>query len=132
MSKILRFARLCENSDSNAIPEKPSLIHRAGATISIGGMILVSPFSPSVRVFTQSLARDDNSLSSAVHLRHAAPAHTKQRCSVVHPGDSMKLYTYLNYGGNCRQAFEFYEQHLGGKITFITTHGEMPQPTEVP
>ena len=44
----------------------------------------------------------------------------------------MKLYTYLNYGGNCRQAFEFYEQHLGGKITFITTHGEMPQSTEVP
>ena len=29
----------------------------------------------------------------------------------------MKLYTYLNYGGNCEQAFRFYEQHLGGKIT---------------
>jgi PhnB protein len=27
----------------------------------------------------------------------------------------MKLYTYLNYGGNCRQAFQFYEEHLGGK-----------------
>ena len=36
----------------------------------------------------------------------------------------MKLYTYLNYGGNCRQAFEFYAQHLGGKITMLTTHGE--------
>ena len=24
----------------------------------------------------------------------------------------MKLYTYLNYGGNCRQAFEFYSEHL--------------------
>lgn len=36
----------------------------------------------------------------------------------------MKLYTYLNYGGNCRQAFEFYVQHLGGTITAITTHGE--------
>ena len=35
----------------------------------------------------------------------------------------MKLYTYLNYGGNCRQAFEFYVEHLGGKITEITTHG---------
>src|SRR5688500_1117827 len=63
-TKILRFARLCENSDYNAIPEKPSLIHRAGATISIGGMILVSPFSPSVRVFTQSLAQDDNQLAA--------------------------------------------------------------------
>jgi PhnB protein len=38
----------------------------------------------------------------------------------------MKLYTYLNYGGNCRQAFEFYAQHLGGKIAFLQTHGEMP------
>lgn len=44
----------------------------------------------------------------------------------------MKLYTYLNYGGNCRQAFDFYEEHLGGKITFITTHGEMPGPSQVP
>lgn len=37
----------------------------------------------------------------------------------------MKLYTYLNYGGNCRQAFEFYAQHLGGKIAFLQTHGEI-------
>ena len=44
----------------------------------------------------------------------------------------MKLYTYLNYGGNCRQAFEFYVEHLGGKITEITTHGEMPQGTNPP
>src|SRR5688500_11552378 len=56
---VILSARLCENSDSNAIPEKPSLIHRAGATISIGGMILVSPFSASVRVFTQSRAAKD-------------------------------------------------------------------------
>lgn len=38
----------------------------------------------------------------------------------------MKLYTYLNYGGNCRQAFEFYAEHLGGRISFLTTHGEGP------
>lgn len=44
----------------------------------------------------------------------------------------MKLYTYLNYGGNCRQAFEFYEEHLGGKIKFVTTHGEQPDNTAVP
>ena len=44
----------------------------------------------------------------------------------------MKLYTYLNYGGNCRQAFEFYAEHLGGKITMLTTHGEMPDPSKVP
>ena len=44
----------------------------------------------------------------------------------------MKLYTYLNFGGNCRQAFEFYVEHLGGKITEITTHGELPGATNVP
>lgn len=44
----------------------------------------------------------------------------------------MKLYTYLNYGGNCREAFEFYAEHLGGKITMLTTHGEVPDPSKVP
>lgn len=44
----------------------------------------------------------------------------------------MKLYTYLNFGGNCRAAFEFYEKHLGGKITMMTTHGEQPDANKVP
>jgi PhnB protein len=44
----------------------------------------------------------------------------------------MKVLTYLNYGGNCRPAFEFYQQHLGGKITMITTHGEQPDASKVP
>ena len=44
----------------------------------------------------------------------------------------MKLHPYLNYGGNCKQAFEFYQQHLGGKITMMMTHGEQPGPNEVP
>ncbi len=26
----------------------------------------------------------------------------------------MKLNPYLNYGGNCAEAFRFYEKHLGG------------------
>jgi len=43
----------------------------------------------------------------------------------------MKLHTYLNYGGNCEQAFRFYEQHLGGKITMMMTHGQQPAPDEV-
>jgi PhnB protein len=38
----------------------------------------------------------------------------------------MKLFTYLNYGGNCEQALRFYEQHLGGKITMMMRHDEMP------
>lgn len=44
----------------------------------------------------------------------------------------MKLYTYLNYGGTCRQAFEFYAKHLGGRITMLTTHAEQPQAERVP
>ena len=40
----------------------------------------------------------------------------------------MQLHTYLNYGGNCEQAFRFYEQHLGGKITMLMRHGESPTP----
>ncbi len=43
----------------------------------------------------------------------------------------MKLHTYLNYGGNCKQAFRFYEKHLGGKITTMMTHGEQPGATNV-
>ena len=42
----------------------------------------------------------------------------------------MQLHTYLNYGGNCEQAFRFYEQHLGGKITFMMRHGEQPGPSQ--
>lgn len=43
----------------------------------------------------------------------------------------MKLHTYLNYGGNCAEAFRFYEQHLGGKITMMMTHEEQPDPSTV-
>jgi PhnB protein len=44
----------------------------------------------------------------------------------------MKLHTYLNYGGNCEEAFRFYEKHLGGKITMVMTQGEMPGAKDVP
>jgi PhnB protein len=43
----------------------------------------------------------------------------------------MQLHTYLNYGGNCEQAFRFYEQHLGGKVTMLMRHGDQPNPTPV-
>ena len=44
----------------------------------------------------------------------------------------MQLHTYLNYGGNCEEAFRFYEQHLDGKITMLMRHGEQPTPSEAP
>jgi len=43
----------------------------------------------------------------------------------------MKLDIYLNYPGNCERAFRFYEEHLGGKITMMMSHGEQPDQTNV-
>jgi PhnB protein len=40
----------------------------------------------------------------------------------------MRLDVYVNYPGHCEQAFRFYEQHLGGRISAIVRHGEMPNP----
>ena len=45
----------------------------------------------------------------------------------------MKLHTFLNYGGNCEQAFRFYEEHLGGTITMLMRRAEQPdQPVTWP
>jgi PhnB protein len=44
----------------------------------------------------------------------------------------VQLHTYLNYGGNCEEAFTFYEQHLGGKITMLMRHGEQPNGRDLP
>jgi PhnB protein len=44
----------------------------------------------------------------------------------------VQLHTYLNYGGNCEEAFKFYEKHLGGKITMMMRHGEQPDGHNVP
>jgi PhnB protein len=41
----------------------------------------------------------------------------------------MRLDIYVNYRGNCEQAFRFYEQHLGGRITEIVRHREQPNPS---
>ena len=43
----------------------------------------------------------------------------------------MRLNTYLNYGGNCAEAFRFYAEHLGGRIGMMMKHGEMPDPSKV-
>ncbi len=40
----------------------------------------------------------------------------------------MKLHTYLNFAGNCAEALAFYEKHLGAKILYRMTFGEMPDP----
>lgn len=40
----------------------------------------------------------------------------------------MQLDIYVNYRGTCEQAFRFYEQHLGGRITGLILHGDPPNP----
>ncbi|HET9387653.1 MAG TPA: VOC family protein [Gemmatimonadales bacterium] len=40
----------------------------------------------------------------------------------------MRLDIYLNYRGNCEEAFRFYERQLGGRITEIVRHREQPNP----
>jgi PhnB protein len=40
----------------------------------------------------------------------------------------MRLDVYLNYRGTCEEAFRFYEEHLGGRITGMVRHGERPDP----
>jgi PhnB protein len=44
----------------------------------------------------------------------------------------MQLNPYLNFDGQCEAAFKFYEQVLGGKITFMMTWGEMPGADQFP
>jgi PhnB protein len=38
----------------------------------------------------------------------------------------MNLNTYVNFPGSCREAFHYYEKHLGGRIEMLMTHGESP------
>jgi len=38
----------------------------------------------------------------------------------------MKLNSYLMFNGQCKEAFKFYEQCLGGKITDMMTYADSP------
>jgi PhnB protein len=44
----------------------------------------------------------------------------------------MRLDIYVNYRGNCEQAFRFYEEHLGGRITGMVRHQDQPNPGLAP
>lgn len=44
----------------------------------------------------------------------------------------MKLDVYVNYRGTCEEAFRFYEQHLGGRISEIVRHKDIPNPNIPP
>jgi PhnB protein len=44
----------------------------------------------------------------------------------------MQLSIHLGFNGQCRDAFNFYEKVLGGKIQNIMTWGESPMAEQVP
>lgn len=44
----------------------------------------------------------------------------------------MQIHAYLAFNGQCRDAFSFYEEVLGGEITTMMTFGESPMASEVP
>ena len=44
----------------------------------------------------------------------------------------MKMHTYVNFPGTCKDAFQFYEKHLDGKILMISTFDQMPDPKNIP
>ncbi|HEU5020900.1 MAG TPA: VOC family protein [Bryobacteraceae bacterium] len=41
------------------------------------------------------------------------------------------MNTYVNFAGNCAEAFRYYEKHLGGKIGVMMTHGQAPDQTHM-
>ncbi len=43
----------------------------------------------------------------------------------------MRMTTYVNFAGNCADAFRFYEKHLGGTIGMMMTHGQAPDQGQV-
>jgi PhnB protein len=44
----------------------------------------------------------------------------------------MRLNPYLSFDGRCREAFEFYQKALGGKIPFVQTYGDSVMAESVP
>ena len=44
----------------------------------------------------------------------------------------MRLSTHLHFEGQCEEAFRFYSELLGGKITFMARFSDTPAALEVP
>ena len=44
----------------------------------------------------------------------------------------MQLITYLGFGGDCEEAFRYYEKHLGGKIEMLVRYSDGPEPGQFP
>lgn len=44
----------------------------------------------------------------------------------------MQVNTYLEFNGQCEEAFKFYERCFGGKIETMLTHADSPMADQVP
>ena len=40
----------------------------------------------------------------------------------------MKMNTYVNFAGNCAEAFRYYEKHLEARTGMMMTHEQLPVP----
>lgn len=45
---------------------------------------------------------------------------------------AMQLHAYVNFDGTCRQALDYYTQHLGAKVLSLSTFEQMPNPGQMP
>jgi PhnB protein len=44
----------------------------------------------------------------------------------------VELAPYLNFNGNCAEAFRFYAEVLGGRVESMMTHADMPATQQAP
>ena len=44
----------------------------------------------------------------------------------------MQLNTYLNFDGNCAQAFDYYARHIGGQVVALMKFGDGPMAQHTP
>jgi PhnB protein len=44
----------------------------------------------------------------------------------------MRVDAHLSFNGQCREAFEYYERHIGGKVTMMMTWGDSPMAAQAP
>ena len=44
----------------------------------------------------------------------------------------MKMSTYVNFAGTCKEAFAYYEKYLGAKTQMMMTFDQMPDPKQAP
>ncbi len=56
-----------------------------------------------------------------------------EKTSIHHTKEcTMQITPYLNFNGNCREAFEFYERTLKGKIQMMMPHAGSPAESHTP